>query len=102
MNTHTHKNYCSHMTLHSSLLVNAFFYHCVKHLYSGTVYPTISKTLLPQHHLNLPSRPIFSPMDSLNALPLCVLLCAIGFVVCVCVCVSVCLSVCVCVSVWWM
>ena len=52
------------MTLHSSLLVNAFFYHCIKHLYSGAIYPTLSETLLPQHHLNLPSRPIFSPTDS--------------------------------------
>ena len=52
------------MTLHSSLLVNAFFYHCIKHLYSGAIYPTLSETLLPQHHLNLPSRPIFSSLDS--------------------------------------
>ena len=35
-----------------------------KHHYSGTVYPTLSNTVHPQHHLNLPSKPIFSPLDS--------------------------------------
>ena len=51
----------------------------IKHHYSGTIYSTLSDTLLPCHHLNLPSGPIFSPLDS----------------ECVCVCDCVCVSVCV-------
>ena len=49
------------LPLTSSLLVSMPF--SVKYHYSGTICPTISDHLLPWHHLNLPSRPIFSPLD---------------------------------------
>ena len=48
-----------------------------------------SDTLLPQHRLNLPSRPIFL-LWTLNALGVCVCVC-----VCVCVLAHACMCVCV-------
>ena len=85
----------------SSLLVIVPSSIC--HLYSGTINPTLSNTLLPQHYLNLPSRPIFSPLDSkclacVHCISerVCVCVCVR---VCMCVCVHACVCVCVCVNV---
>ena len=45
----------------SSVLVNT---PSVKHHYTGTVCPTFSNILLPQHHLSLPSSTTFSPLNT--------------------------------------
>ena len=66
----------------------------MKHHYSGTIYPTFSNILLPQHHLNLPSVPMFFSSEHWRAL-YGLLVCV---VVCVCVCVVVCVCACVCVG----
>ena len=68
------------LPLNSSLLVSMPFF--VKYHYSGTICPTISDHFLPWHHLNLPSRPIFSPLDWMPCL-------------CMCSCVPLVLRVCV-------
>ena len=72
--------------LTSGLLVDMPF--SVKHHYSGTICPTLSITLLSLIHSitrTCPQDPSFL-LWTLNALPMCVQLYAIGFV-CVHVCV---------------
>ena len=64
----------------------------IKHHYSGTIYPTLFETFLPWHHLNLSSGPIFSPLDSVNALPVCVCSCS-----CMSLVLHIFVRVCVCV-----
>ena len=69
--------------------------HCRLHHCSAAGYPTLSDTVLPQHHFNLPSIPISSPLDSeyFACVRVCEQLYAIGFArACVCVfCLYVCL-----------
>ena len=80
--------------------------HCRLHHCSAAGYPTLSDTVLPQHHFNLPSIPISSPLDSeyFACVRVCDQLYAIGFAracvcVCVCTCVRACVRACVCVCV---
>ena len=73
-----------------ALLVNMPSF--IKHDYSGTIYPTLFDTFLPWHHLNLSPGPIFSPLDSVSALPVCVCSCS-----CMSLVLHIFVHVCVCV-----
>ena len=69
--------------------------------YSGTIYPTLSNTLFPQHHLNLLSQAILFSAEhwiSLHGLPLCACVCGYvysGVYLCACTCMCVCAWLCV-------
>ena len=53
---------------------------------SGDSLWAFSNTPLTYHDINLSSKPIFSPLWTLNALPVCMHLCAIAFMhMCACV-----------------
>ena len=76
--------YCLKCSVDSNLLVDHDALSSFRHHYSGMVCPTLSDTLLPLCHLNLQNSFLFR---TLNAFPVCVQLCTIGFM---------CVSVCVC------
>ena len=70
------------------------------------MYPALPDSVIPWHHLYLPSVHIFSPLNTQKTTVLCVCVCARACVracvrvhacVCVCVCVRACVLVCVCV-----